>query len=162
MTKNRQNNCDVFVFRAVFVGLLLELFNKAVLSPSTEYFTYYSISTQLRGAFMVFIFYSAYKASQVGGSWLLFLLATFNFAAILMNVAYLGGRGPHEAIHGLRSEYFSPAYRAVECLIILRTGRHGIPDILMLICDRVLRPLYVGFLRKVRFAKKKKPAVHRQ
>tara|TARA_R110000851_G_C12914274_1_gene549588 strand:- start:360 stop:848 length:489 start_codon:yes stop_codon:yes gene_type:complete len=107
------------VFYVVIVGLLIEAFNSGVLFDALNFAGYHAATSVVRLPLLVFTVYVIYS---IKGSFLLWLFMGFNMAAIFMSLSYLNVDN-YYLINPFRRECFSPAYRALECLILIRTAK---------------------------------------
>lgn len=116
-----KNQINFLICSVIILGLLFEWANKSLISPNTDFFQFYTISSTVRGVLMI---YAACIAYWVRGSLLLWLFMAFNLSAILMNIFYLSGN--YYLIHDFRQIYFAPSYRYLEVIILLWTGRDAL------------------------------------
>lgn len=132
MIKNQTQN-NFLICLVVLVGLLFEWLNKSWLFEHTNYAEFYTISSGVRAVLLIF---AARVAYFINGSTLLWLLMFFNLCAIFLNIVYLSSAESYYILRDYRREYFAPAYRALEVLILLWTGRdagihlHHIVDVI--------------------------------
>jgi len=132
-----KNQTNFLICLVVLVGLLFEWLNKYVISPNTNYIEFYTISSGVRAVLLIF---AARVAYSIKGSILLWLFMAFNLCAIFLNILYLGSTENYHMIYEARSTYFAPAYRGLEVLILLWTGRdagHHLRHIIDVIRHRV-------------------------
>lgn len=126
----RANSRSWAAIAVIVFGWAVWLIQKHVLPPTPpysleEYALFYVAVIQLR--FLLFIF-SAFALYIVRGSFCVWLLMGFNLAAICLNVFYIDPEN-YATLNPWRTEYFAPAYRIAETLIIIWTGWHVRTDV---------------------------------
>ena len=119
MTKTKSQVRSFKVFSVVIIGLLIEVFNSNVLFNALNFKEYHAAVSIIRLPLLVFTVYVIYS---VRGSFLLWIFMAFNMSAIFMSLSYLSVDN-YYLINPLRREYFSPTYRALECLILIWTAK---------------------------------------
>lgn len=134
--KSRANNWrDLKIASVVLAGLLIEAFIASFTFHRLDYTEYYVHCIIFRHLLAVYCFIVIIK---VQASIRLFAFMTFNFCAIVFSVLYLDP-AMRNMLLPIRKEYFAPAYRALEIIIIVSASREILSCLYLLIAGLVSR-----------------------
>ena len=120
LKKSRRNDWrDLKICSVILAGLLIEALLWRFAASNPEYLEY-----RVRAIMLGFLLtiYCAAILRKVGGSVRIFAYMTLILCAIVLNILYLYPSNYH-AIKPYREEYFAPAYRLAEILIIVSAAR---------------------------------------